>query len=159
MEKRYSIAGFDIEANHQLAVTLSDLGYVTHQNEFQIALYQDLPRNRFKWLNLFLDVEKTYLQHLIVLWFDTEIWAKTGVKYFSNLQLLENAKAILPDRSAKVYDKTRVFFVQMSQKNRYGLLAALIKESLEKSNIPTSDAPGENLKWDLPFNLFELIWI
>ena len=161
MNSRILVSGYDKGANSEIAKNLAKNtnALVLAEHEFQKAIENESRIDRYKWLSPLIDMEEFYHQDIIVLWFGSNDKKKIRVQNPDNKRILDycNELLFMPYSNIKMNTtRTRIYFVDISQKVRLSDSAELINKYLGKEDIATFQAT-ENFIWSFPYTLLELV--
>lgn len=161
MQNRILVSGFDKSANSEVAKHLAkeSKALVLSDHEFNKAIDCENRLDRYKWLSPLVDMEEFYHQDIIILWFGDNDKKRLRIQKPDNKKIIDYCNEILfmPYSNKKMnIIRTRIYFVNISQRLRLTDSAEIIENTLGKEDITTFQA-DEPFPWTYPFDIMELV--
>jgi hypothetical protein len=161
MQNRILVSGFDHSANSEVAKYLAkeSNALVLADHEFNKAIDGENRLDRYRWLVPLINMEEFYHQDIIVLWFGDNDKKKTRVQKPENKRIIDYSNEILfmPYSNKRMNTiRTRIYFVDISQRVRLSDSAEIITNTLGKEDITTFQAETPFI-WTFPFDIMELV--
>lgn len=158
MQHRILVSGFDkgtvSEVTRVLSTDINAL--VPNDHEFSKALETG---NKYKWLSNLIDMEEIYHQSIVILWFGDNDKRKGRPQNPNNKRILDYSNELLfspwSNRKLQIV-RTRIYFVNISDKARMGDVAEIIQNRLGDNDVLTFTATG-GIVWSYEDQIMELI--